>query len=225
MTENSKVHLNIQSRQFIGFKSLLILTKIRNLAYGVFVFGAFVSWGFCLWGFCLLGVLSLGFLSMGLLSVGLLYMGLPSAPRQSTDEAHDSMTATDSVLVQWIVNKVKIFNSLMKQKFLCVEFERGNSSLICNLRQRALHKDKRNLIIVTFIKLHHYLITHWIKLRLNSVWVKDSQNFISLRVHSCIYASHWVSMKHNSFRKITRYIFHQQRKNDSENCKWNQIPP
>ena len=80
MSENNKVHLNIQSRQFIGFKSVLILAKIKNLDYGVFVFGAFVSWGFCLWGFCLLGVLSLGFLSMGLLSVGLLYLGLLSAP-------------------------------------------------------------------------------------------------------------------------------------------------
>ena len=81
MTENSKVHLNIQSRQFNNLKSLLILAKIRNFAFGAVVFGAFVSWGFCLWGFCLLGVLSLGFLSMGLLSVGLLYMGLLPAPR------------------------------------------------------------------------------------------------------------------------------------------------
>ena len=78
MTENSKVHLNIQSRQFNTLKSLLILAKIRN-----FAFGAVVSWGFCLWGFCLLRVLSLGFLSMGLLSVGLLYLGLLSAPRLS----------------------------------------------------------------------------------------------------------------------------------------------
>jgi len=80
MTENSKVHLNIQSQQFNTLKSLLILAKIRNFAFGAVVFEAFVSWGFCLWGFCLLGVLSLGFLSMGLLSERLLYIGLPSAP-------------------------------------------------------------------------------------------------------------------------------------------------
>ena len=62
MTENSNVHLNIQSRQFNTLKSLLILAKIRNFAFGAvlslgllclgaFVFGAFVSWRFCLWGF------------------------------------------------------------------------------------------------------------------------------------------------------------------------------
>ena len=77
MTENSKVHLNIQSRQFNTLKSLLILAKIRNfacgavvfgvvvfgvLSLGVFVFGAFVSWGF---------------LSMGLLSEEL-FMGILS---------------------------------------------------------------------------------------------------------------------------------------------------
>ena len=82
MTETSKVHLNIQSRQFNTLKSLLILAKIRNFAFGAVVFGDFFSWGFCLWGFCLLGVLSLGFLSKGLLSVGLLSFGLPSGYRK-----------------------------------------------------------------------------------------------------------------------------------------------
>ena len=72
MTENNMVQLNIQSRQFNTFKSLLILAKIINFAFGAVVFEAFVSWGFCLWCYCLLGVWSLGFLSMGLLSVGLL---------------------------------------------------------------------------------------------------------------------------------------------------------
>ena len=76
MTDNSKVHLNIQSRQFNTLKSLLILAKIRNFVSGAVVLGSFVSWGFCL-----LGVLSLKFLSTGLLSMGLLYMGLPSAPQ------------------------------------------------------------------------------------------------------------------------------------------------
>ena len=41
MNKNNNMHSNIQSRQFNTFKSLLLLAKIRNFAFGAFVFGLF----------------------------------------------------------------------------------------------------------------------------------------------------------------------------------------
>ena len=83
MTENIKVHLNIQSRQFNTLKSLLIFAKISNFAFafGAVVFGAFVSWALFLWGFFLLGVLSLGVFIHRASGRGAFVQGFPTAPR------------------------------------------------------------------------------------------------------------------------------------------------